>query len=175
MIISLVWGYTNIDMVIKAIIGIGNPGPKYEQTFHNAGMVVANKIEKLAQESLPGVQFLYSDKFMNQSGPAVKDLLKNKNFDIQNCIICHDDSDLSLGTFKLSRDRSGAGHRGAESIIASFGTQDFWRLRIGIRNPKEKIRQKAEDFVLKHFGFFANRAFSKVAEQALVEIERIVG
>ena len=63
-------------------------------------------------------------------------------------IVLHDDSDIPLGTWKISRARGAAGHHGIESIVAALRINDFTRIRIGIRPAREIVRKKAEDFVL---------------------------
>ena len=133
----------------EIIIGLGNPDKKYETTYHNAGHLFIDYLK--SQKSEVECQMSKSDVYMNESGKFVSKAAKKSGIKPENILIAHDDSDILLGDYKLSFDRSSAGHKGIESIIKSLGTQKFWRLRIGIRPPqKEKEpRQKAEKFVLK--------------------------
>jgi len=145
---------------VKLIISLGNPDKKYDQTYHNVGHMMVGELEK-------GIK---SDVFMNQSGKFVKDAMKNKNLKPNNLLIIHDDSDIHLGKYKLSFGRNAAGHKGVQDIINHLKTKDFWRLRIGVRNPKEKIRVKAEDMVLKKISPTHKKILEEVFTQAAQEL-----
>ncbi len=155
----------------KILIGLGNPGAKYENTYHNAGALAVQKIadslsleaHKISEKNrtlfsfrelkMPDGDtfvFIRPKTFMNESGLAVKSVLKYFSAQKSEIVILHDDSDLPLGTTKMSESSNLAGHRGLISIKNGTGFADFTRLRIGIRDPKEKIRKKAEEFVLKN-------------------------
>lgn len=90
--------------------------------------------------------------YMNESGSVVTPLLKHHKLPPENLIVIQDDSDMLLGAHKLRYGGSSGGHRGIESLIQSLGTQQFWRLKIGIRPEHEIMRLKAERLVLKHIG-----------------------
>jgi len=141
------------------IVGLGNPGTKYKNTFHNIGF---ETIDKLAQENnFP--EFKLSKKFkalvseknntilakpqtyMNNSGQSVSSL--TRFYKTKELIIIHDDIDLPLGKTRISKNKGSAGHKGAESIIKELGSQDFTRTRIGIC-PKQKPKN-VEKYVLK--------------------------
>lgn len=94
--------------------------------------------------------FIKPKTFMNESGLAVKSVLKYFSARPSEVIIFHDDSDLPLGTIKISESSNLAGHRGLISVKTETKIVDFKRVRIGIRDPKEKNRKKAEEFVLKN-------------------------
>jgi len=135
----------------KIIIGLGNPGRRYENTYHNAGYWFIEYLEKNFAGKLQSVKILKTDCFMNNSGGFVKEVIRRGGLTPSELLIAHDDSDIEIGKIKLSFGSGAAGHRGIENIIEVLGTADFWRLRIGIR-PKEKPdrpRLKAETFVLK--------------------------
>jgi len=134
------------------IIGLGNPGKEYEKTYHNVGILFVNYLT----DKVPPIsnsKFLISNTFMNQSGGFVKKALKKTGVKPEEVLIVHDDSDIELGKYKISFSRGSAGHKGIESIIQSLGTKNFWRLRIGIRQPatgkRQAARKKANEFVLK--------------------------
>jgi len=131
------------------IVGLGNPGKKYERTRHNVGYIFIDELEK---QNLGGFSLSKTDTFMNESGKAVKKLISKSKFLISNSnlIIVHDDIDLPLGEFKIQKGRGAAGHKGVQSIIDSLGTKDFWRVRIGIC-PKEGKPKNVEKFVLQKF------------------------
>ncbi len=135
-----------VNPEIKLIIGLGNPDKKYEKTYHNVGFLVVGYLDKKP----PNSNLLKSDVFMNQSGNFVKKALKKYGVKPEELMIVHDDADIELGKYKLSFARNSAGHKGAQSIIDSLGTKDFWRLRIGIGKKAGLPRKaKAGDFVLK--------------------------
>ncbi len=136
---------------IKMIIGLGNPGKNYENTYHNAGFSFLDYLNRAPGTwHLASGKILKSDQFMNESGAFVKKALEKRGVKPENLLVVHDDSDIELGKYKLAFDRGAAGHHGIESIVKTLGTQKFWRLRIGIRNPKNK--KGAEDFVLRKMG-----------------------
>ena len=154
---------------IKLIIGLGNPDEKYKNTYHNVGKLMLDYLRKKIEcdsRSMKHELFEFYKlnnriivkplTFMNESGKAVKAALDYFKFKPEEILAVHDDSDIELGKYKISFARGSAGHKGIESIIKSLGTKNFWRLRIGIRkekskikNQKSKIRTKAGDLVLK--------------------------
>lgn len=151
-------------------VGLGNPGKEYRFTYHNAGALVLRKIREELKESFGPVKkseyfsfskgtdpetgeklvFIWSKTYMNESGLAVKAALKFFKAKPAELAVLHDDSDLYLGTAKMSESPNAAGHHGLMSIQKETGLVDFRRLKIGIRDPKEKKRRKAEEFVLKN-------------------------
>jgi len=149
---------------IKAIIGLGNPTAQYQDTYHNIGKKFVQYLS-LQKEAVTGFllppqkNFQYcqlEDKiliipntFMNESGIAIKQALLYFKLKPEEILIVHDDSDQIIGNFKITFNQSSAGHKGVQSIIDQIGTQKFWRLKFGIRQKEEKVRQKAGKFVLK--------------------------
>lgn len=95
---------------------------------------------------------------MNESGREVKLLVSKYKFPISNLLIAHDDLDLEPGKWKLQFNRSSAGHKGVQSVIDELGTQDFWRLRIGVGKPP--AGKTANQFVVEK---------PSVAERKLIE------
>ncbi len=191
-------------MEIKLAIGLGNPGPEYENTYHNVGQLFIDEVAGLPADfvgrrrlrrpkadsasvatlALPKLSaerrsakgaagkakagetafkkekyFEYIKKrevilvktlsFMNQSGGAVTAAKRYFDSEPGKILVIHDDSDIPLGSFKLSFGRGSAGYQGIESIIRSLRTNKFYRLRIGIRPSREKKRKKANELVLK--------------------------
>lgn len=152
-----------IKQKIKVVIGLGNPGKEYEQTYHNIGA-----------RSLPYFKDMltYQPKsFMNESGVDIAHWMKMKNLKVSDIIVAHDDSDLPIGGYKLVKGGSSAGHNGVQSVIDNLGTEDFWRLRIGIRDPQEPVRKKALDFVLQRFPKAQESVFEDVFKKAWAEIK----
>ena len=150
------------------IVGLGNPGEEYKNTYHNAGWLAleylrsefkkAGVIMKSGKaktfdyceftDSAQKYVLIFPNTFMNLSGIAAKNALKFFNSDVDNLVVMHDDSDLVVGELRGAVGAGSAGHNGVSSIIDHLKTKDFYRIRIGIRNPKEINRKKAEDFVL---------------------------
>lgn len=148
---------------MKLIIGLGNPGIKFKNTRHNAGIWVIEKWcknQQLTDFSLkkkleakisenPQCIIAISQTFMNESGRMAKKTMKEFRITPKNLLLIHDDSDLMLGTFKLQYNRGSAGHNGVSSVVQAIASQEFSRLRIGIRPLISGHRPKAENFVLK--------------------------
>ncbi|MCR4279255.1 MAG: aminoacyl-tRNA hydrolase [Candidatus Zambryskibacteria bacterium] len=130
------------------VVGLGNPGEEYSLTRHNAGRMAAEFVAL----KVSGVKVVTPDTFMNHSGRAVaKAMAGKKSFD--KLIVIYDDLDLSIGTMKISFNRSSGGHRGLESIIHALKTEAFIRIRIGIspKTPSGKLKKpKGEAAVEKH-------------------------
>ncbi len=152
---------------MKLIIGLGNPGKKYEKTRHNIGFRVVSELasrfqavfekkEKLSAEvallESRGQKILLAkpQTFMNESGRAVAKLLKYYKLPIINLLIIHDEIDLPFGTMRLSQGSGSAGHKGTESIINTMG-QNFSRLRMGIENRAISRVPDTEAYVLQNF------------------------
>lgn len=146
------------------IVGLGNPGKKFEKTRHNFGFWAINEIATYFKFPIFDLQTQTSkgeiadqkailvkpQTFMNQSGKAVKKIisnLKNKHSEI---IIIHDDIDLPLGKIKIVRNKGAGGHKGVQSIINEIKTKNFIRIRMGI-GPQKMIKPKIKNFVLKNF------------------------
>ena len=115
------------------IVGLGNPGPEFEGSPHNAGRFCVT----LFQEKYKGknAKIILPEVYMNQSGKAVK------NIPVKKLILIHDDIDLPLGRFKIVFNRGSGGHKGVQSVIRALGTEKFIRIRIGI-SPKKKPNHK---------------------------------
>ena len=150
---------------MKLIIGLGNPGEKFKKTRHNAGafivegwlknqnfnnLILKKKLE--AKISLnPDLAAAIPEVYMNESGRAIRKIMKEFKIKPADLLIIHDDADLTTGNYKLQLNRGAAGHRGIQSVIDLLKTKNFWRLRIGVRPAINKLRQKAEIFILKKF------------------------
>lgn len=150
------------------IVGLGNPGKKYEKTRHNVGSRVINELKSL---NLNNVMLTQPTTFMNESGKAVKKLIKNSNIKNQNLLVIHDDIDLPLGEFKIQKGRGAAGHKGVQSIINELGTKNFNRIRIGIC-PKTGKPKQVERFVLQNFTKEEEKALKEVILKVIEEIKK---
>ena len=139
---------------IQLVFGLGNPGKEYSKTYHNVGQLYIDhtavgpfeKYRNFEFSKENGLIFVKSRTFMNDSGIAVKGALKYFDLKPENLIVVHDDSDITLGEYKVTFDQGSAGHNGIASIITHLKTQKFFRLRIGVRQNQ---KGKAGKFILK--------------------------
>jgi PTH1 family peptidyl-tRNA hydrolase len=159
--------------MIKGVIGLGNEGDRYRRTYHNVGAFVAAAVASVAAEHAATLRLYPLTGFMNESGVPVARWLKMNNLTIADVVVVHDEADLPLGSYKLVRGGGSAGHKGIESVVAHTGTPDFWRLRIGIRNPEEAERKKAIDFVLNEWSGAEEAVFREVAAKAALDILKL--
>lgn len=138
--------------MIRLFVGLGNPGPEYEQTRHNAGFwwleALARELKVnltadknyhglVARTSVQGqsVWLLAPQTFMNLSGKSVASLANFFKIPPQDILVAHDDLDIAPGEAKLKLGGSHAGHNGLRDIHAQLGTDQYWRLRLGIGHP----------------------------------------
>ncbi len=142
---------------MRAVVGLGNPGPEYAATRHNLGFWVLNRL--LSHGKWRGQRFPWGEvfqhgealllrplTFMNLSGQAVAELLRLFPLSAQDLLVVYDDVDLPLGEVRL-RPRGGAGsHRGMGSVLSALGTEDVPRIRVGIGPPPPD--QDLAEFVL---------------------------
>lgn len=149
----------------RLVVGLGNPGAAYAATRHNAGAWLAESLAShlgvdLRHESRyhglvgqvraagagGGLWLLVPQTFMNRSGQAVLALANFYRILPDSILVLHDELDLPPGTLRLKFGGGMGGHNGLKDINAHLGTQDFWRLRIGIGHPGEK--SEVVDYVL---------------------------
>ena len=154
-------------MSIRLIVGLGNPGPEYEQTRHNAGFWVVDNLENgfhgngwqkeakfsalVSRAKIGGhdVWLMKPQTFMNRSGLAVGAMARFFRIAPEEILVVHDELDISPGQAKLKRSGSTGGHNGLKDIASALGTQDFWRLRIGIGHPRSlNLKSPVIDYVL---------------------------
>jgi PTH1 family peptidyl-tRNA hydrolase len=147
-------------------VGLGNPGPEYEATRHNAGFWLADHfaddlradftLEKpffawvaRARHAGQAVVLAKPVTFMNKSGQAVGALARFYKLRPEEILVLHDELDLLPGAVKLKLGGGHAGHNGLRDIQSALGTPDFWRLRIGIGHPRSLgLAQQVVNFVL---------------------------
>ena len=170
------------------VVGLGNPGAAYEQTRHNLGFML---VDRLAQETnsqikreecraLIGraeienetIELVKPQTFMNLSGESLACLLKKKVRSVKTLIVITDDLALPLGKIRLRTKGSDGGHNGLKSIIACLQTQEFIRLRIGIQ-PAHPISD-TKRFVLEKFSKSDFETIDKVLEQSAEAIRAVI-
>jgi PTH1 family peptidyl-tRNA hydrolase len=150
---------------MKIIVGLGNPGRKYERTRHNAGFIALDELAKILRiditqekhHALIGRAGIGSEEsvlakpqtYMNDSGRAVAAILRGTYTDVTDLIVIHDELDLQLGSVRVKSGGGHGGHNGLRSIIEHLGAGDFIRVRIGIGRPP--VSMDAADYVLSPF------------------------
>ncbi|MBU1017233.1 MAG: aminoacyl-tRNA hydrolase [Patescibacteria group bacterium] len=179
---------------MKLLVGLGNPGKKYENTRHNTGFIV---LENFRKEHFPAEKWKFEKKFnseiilikdypcfketplkkvsplllmkpltlMNNSGDAVVKVSQYYKIAPRDVTVIHDDLDIPLGESRLQKGRGAAGHHGVASIIAALGTKDFCRLRVGIDSPLRKKVNDDANFVLKNFSAKEQKALKEFPRQ----------
>jgi len=176
------------------IIGLGNPGKKYEKTRHNVGFLILNKFAeknnfsefKISKKNLAEIAegFLNEKKiilvkpqtYMNNSGNAIKKITSNIKHEMLNIWVVQDDIDLPLGKIKIVKNRGSAGHKGIESIIKELKTKDFIRFRVGIKqtNNEQQIKNNIEKFVLQKFNKEEESIIKKIIKKTIKAIETAI-
>ena len=169
---------------MKIVVGLGNPGRQYEETRHNVGWMVLDRLAERAgwtgharaRDAAATVHGRYNGldlmlakptTYMNLSGVAVRKILARQRAPLEDMLVVVDDFDLPLGRIRL-RDRGSAGtHNGLRSIIGELGTQEFARLRVGIGQPS----RDAKDHVLSRFTKTEKRVLDEVIDAAAEAVE----
>lgn len=165
--------------MIKALIGLGNPGKEYEKTRHNVGFMVADLVASTLKCGKKYKEKCFShiiecldhdllivkpQTYMNNSGVAAKNLLDDYGLKPSEILVVYDDLDLPLGTLRLKKKGSSGGHRGVKSIIESIKTDEFPRLKIGIGRPANK--KDVVNYVLSPFSKEERFILEKVLSSA---------
>lgn len=168
------------DQPVKIICGLGNPGPSYVNTRHNAGYRVVERIAarargkwskykslaKLCLVEIEDQQVLLVQPltYMNLSGRAVAPLMRRWSLAFNDLLVVHDDLDLPPGSIRLRPGGGSGGHKGVSSIIDYLQSKDFARLRIGIGRPVDGA--ETVDYVLQTFPWEERETLDAVWEQA---------
>jgi PTH1 family peptidyl-tRNA hydrolase len=165
---------------IRMVVGLGNPGPEYADTRHNAGFLVVDRFAERFSISLGRKKFdtvygrgtidgidLFLAKptaFMNRSGTPVKRTADYFNVSIKDMVVVHDDIDLVFGRLKIKRKGGDGGHKGIRSIIEAFGGGEFTRLRIGV--GRSGGHKSVTDHVLGQFRGNEKQILNKIVDRA---------
>ena len=172
---------------MKLIVGLGNPGEKYNFTRHNIGFLVLDHFLKKydsyqEKEKFCGkyveiffkeqkIMFLKPQKYMNLSGEVIKKYMDYFNISIDDVLVIHDDLDLSFGITKLKFKSGSGGHNGVENIILNLSTNKIKRLKIGISKNHES---NTSDYVLGNFSSMEKEKLSDVFEKTDKIIEEFI-
>ncbi|CAM5784525.1 aminoacyl-tRNA hydrolase [Rhizobacter fulvus] len=172
--------------MIRLLVGLGNPGPEYEDTRHNAGFwfidavareLKANLVPERSYFGLAArvnrpdgpVWLLEPMTFMNLSGKSVGALARFFKIAPAEILVAHDELDLLPGQVKMKFGGSHAGHNGLKDIQAQLGSADFWRLRLGIGHPG--VKAEVVNYVLRKPMADHREAIDKSIEQALTALD----
>jgi PTH1 family peptidyl-tRNA hydrolase len=154
-----------LDQARWLVVGLGNPGPKYAATRHNAGALVVDELaarmggrfkshrsrSEVLEGRLAGAPVVLAKPvtYMNESGGAVVNAARFFKVPVERLVLVHDDLDLPFGTVRLKRGGGEGGHNGLRSASSAVGTKEYLRVRFGIGRPPG--RQDPADFVLREF------------------------
>ncbi len=162
----------------KVIVGLGNPEQKHKNTRHNVGFLILDslvgesnfKFEKKFNAQIAKKEssfFIKPQTYMNRSGEAVSKFVSYHNVDLHNLVVIHDDVDLDFGVVKKQISASSAGHKGVQNIIDSLGSNNFFRIRVGVGRPTTKD-MGTEDWVLSSFSDGQLKEITSVVTQEMI-------
>ena len=178
-----------MSAVVALIVGLGNPGPQYEETRHNAGFWFVEQVARQQGEQFRlenkfhgeiakvaiganNVWLLKPNTFMNRSGQSVAALARFYKIPLENILVVHDELDLSPGTARLKQGGGHGGHNGLRDIVAQMGGKDFMRLRIGIGHPGNS--KQVSNYVLNRAGADDQRFIEESIGDALNVLQQVV-
>jgi PTH1 family peptidyl-tRNA hydrolase len=179
---------------VKLIVGLGNPGPEYAFTPHNAGYLAVDRIAAVcdvqianrraraltARTRLAGHDVLLAkpETFMNLSGLSVAALLDELELGIEDLIVLYDELDFPLGTLRLAQRGSANGHNGVKSISGVLGTEEWLRIRIGVGKPPlddgRIVKAGGADYLLTPMRKQELAALDAVLDQAVRAVEAVL-
>lgn len=179
------------------IVGLGNPGEKYNNTRHNIGFRIVDALAKennfpefklskkynsLISENVVDdkkIMLVKPQTFMNNSGKATKSIIDYLSLTFDNLLVVHDDIDIEVGEIKISENSRSAGHKGVQSVIDEIGTKDFARVRVGIKPKNENQEQggderqiPTEKFVLEKFTSDEDQILKNIITQSILKITK---
>lgn len=178
---------------MKLILGLGNPGPQYQNTRHNFGWLAIDQFRQeagfpewqenakfkasLSEGEIAGEKIILTKPltFMNLSGRAAGALSNFYKLPPEDVWVLHDDIDLPLGSLRISSGSGAAGHNGVKSIIEKLGTKDFVRFRLGIASNKKGFlssffKMPSEKFVMQNFSSAEKETVEEITKKAVLAI-----
>ncbi len=179
---------------MKLIVGLGNPGPEYAFTPHNAGFLAIDRIAEIcdvqmanrrgraltSRTKLAGQDVLLAkpETFMNLSGLSVAALLDELELGIEDLIVLYDELAIPLGTIRIRERGSAAGHNGVKSISGVLGTEEWTRIRIGIGRPPTEaggiVKSGGKDFLLAPMRKQMLKELDESLDQAVRAVEAVL-
>jgi PTH1 family peptidyl-tRNA hydrolase len=170
------------------IVGLGNPGPRYAGTRHNAGALVVDLLAEriggrfkahrarcdVVEGRVAGLPAVLAKpkSFMNESGGPVVAVSRFYKVPVERLVIVHDELDLPYGTLRLKRGGGDGGHNGLRSATAALGSKDYLRVRFGIGRPPG--RQDPADYVLREFGPAERKDLGYLVDRAADAVELLL-
>ena len=175
--------------MIRLLVGLGNPGPEYEATRHNAGFWWIDEVARQLKASLVPERSYYGlvarvnrpagpiwllepMTFMNLSGKSVAALARFFKIAPEEILVAHDELDLMPGQVKMKLGGGHAGHNGLKDIHAQLGSADYWRLRLGIGHPG--VKAEVVNYVLRKPPLEQREAIDKSVEQSLSALDLVL-
>ena len=174
------------------VVGLGNPGMKYKNTYHNVGFMAVDALAKKCKVKIAksecdaltckaiykGVDFVIAkpQTYMNLSGEAVKKLVRAYDVDEKSqLVVCYDDVDLPIGKLRVRQEGSAGTHNGMRNIVKELNTQEFTRVRIGTKTD-ELAQHEVEliDFVLSKVDFDSKQVLTTAIESAVEAFEMFI-
>ena len=171
----------------KLVVGLGNPGPQYTLTRHNAGFMVLDRLSRLSgipitRKAFSGiagdgnwegerVYLLKPQTFMNLSGRSVAEALRFYKLSLSDLIVIHDDLDIPFGSVKLKQGGGHGGHNGLRSLAQQLGSSEYARIRIGIGRP---VHGDVVNYVLTNFEKGEMDVLLEVLDGALDALEMML-
>jgi len=179
---------------VKLIVGLGNPGPEYAFTPHNAGFLAVDRIAAIcdvqianrraraltARAKLAGHDVLLAkpETFMNLSGLSVAALLHELELGVEDLIVLYDELAIPLGTLRIRERGSAGGHNGVKSISSVLGTEEWLRVRIGVGKPPlesgREVKAGGTDFLLSPMRKAELAVLDEMLDQAVRAVETIL-
>jgi len=175
---------------VYLIVGLGNPGKKYERNRHNVGFMMVDRLR--TERGLPDwkekfsgvfsrgsafgddVMLLKPMTFMNVSGDSVQPAAAFIKVEPNRVLVIHDELDLPFGDVRIKLGGGHAGHNGLRSIIERLGTPEFLRIRVGIGRPPPDFRGEIADWVLSNFDAVEHATLPDVLGQAITATQAVV-
>lgn len=179
---------------MKLIVGLGNPGPEYALTPHNAGFLAIDRIAAVCdvqvanrrgraltvRTKLAGHEVLLAkpETFMNLSGLSVGALMDELNLGVEDLIVLYDELDFPLGTLRLAQRGSANGHNGVKSVSGALGTEEWLRVRIGVGKPPLEsgriMKAGGADYLLMPMRKQELATLDEVLDQAVRAVEAVL-
>lgn len=168
---------------MKLVIGLGNPGKKYKKSRHNIGFRVVDKLGEILGEEKFVVEkrweaevmkvrdfvLVKPNTFMNGSGRSVRKIKDYFKIGLDDVWVVHDDLDIVLGEYKMQKSKGPKIHNGLKSVEENLGSDEFWRIRVGVDGRGGKRRESGERYVLKDFGKREDGVVEKVVDKVVGE------
>lgn len=179
---------------MKLIVGLGNPGPEYAFTPHNAGFLAIDRMAEVcnaqvanrrgraltARTKLAGQDVLLAkpETFMNLSGLSIAALLHELGIGAEDLIVLYDELDFPLGTLRIAQRGSPNGHNGVKSTSAALGTEEWLRIRIGVGKPPledgRKVKAGGADYLLSPMRRQDLAVLDEVLDRAVAAVEAVL-